>query len=326
MKPNSQITIYTVIINCPFILLVFLLFHLNTLFAGNFLTGPEYLISETLENTTFKIQGAGHKRGTITYGTVFMMIHEFPGMEYPPGKSSVVLFTAAHVLEGIKGDEATIFYRKKIGKIYKKVAYDFPIRVNNTPLWIKHPEVDIAIMLVHGMPEGLDLTYISTSVIATDEIFENKNIVIGDKLFVLGYPLGIEANDAGFPILRVGAVASYPLSPITHYKTFLLDFDVYEGNSGGPVFVQNRFSYGEIKLKPFNYLLGIVIQNYREFKEIRKDKDLEVKEDISKTTEVEKIQDLGLAVVVHAQYIKELLQKITVEKINNAYYFKWAME
>jgi len=49
---------------------------------------------------------------------------------------------------------------------------------------------------------------------------------------------------------------------------------------------------------------------------------MEGKEDISKTTEVEKIQDLGLAVVVHAQYLKELLQKITVEKINNAYYFK----
>ena len=42
---------------------------------------------------------------------------------------------------------------------------------------------------------------------------------------------------AGFPILRSGRVASFPLGPSTAFPTFLLDFSVFPGNSGGPVYV-----------------------------------------------------------------------------------------
>lgn len=284
---------------CLFIFLVFSLFHLNLLFAGNFLNGPDDTLSESLMNTTFKIQGSGK------VGTVFIMSHRFQGLDIPPGQGALVLFTAAHVLDEIKEDQATIYFRKKIGKIYKKIAFNFKIRHKGKPLWVKHPEVDIACMPVSDMPEGLDLTYTSTEQIATDDIFETKMIIPGDKLFVLGYPFGIEADDAGFPILRTGTVASYPLSPIKDYKTFLLDFDVFGGNSGGPVFVQNRLSYGTIKGEPVNYLVGVVIGNYEELKEVKEEGN-------SKQKIYEKVQDLGLAIVVHAQYMKELLQNFKI--------------
>jgi len=155
--------------------------------------------------------------------------------------------------------------------------------------------------MIAPMPLEIDLNVPSTESIATDEVFENKLIIPGDKLFILGYPFGLEANDAGFPILRTGTVASHPLSPIKYYKTFLLDFDVFGGNSGGPVFVQNRHFYGDIKLQPFNYLVGIVIKNYQEYR---------LKQN---SNEKEKVQELGLAIVVHAQYMKELLQTIKVK-------------
>ncbi|MBV8594005.1 MAG: serine protease, partial [Caulobacteraceae bacterium] len=45
------------------------------------------------------------------------------------------------------------------------------------------------------------------------------------------------ANPAGFPILRSGRVASYPVAPAKIFPTFLLDFAVFPGNSGGPVFM-----------------------------------------------------------------------------------------
>lgn len=54
---------------------------------------------------------------------------------------------------------------------------------------------------------------------------------------VLGYPKGVSANAAGFPILRAGRVASYPLAPASRYPTYLVDFNVFAGNSGGPVYV-----------------------------------------------------------------------------------------
>ncbi len=53
----------------------------------------------------------------------------------------------------------------------------------------------------------------------------------------LGYPRGFAANAAGFPILRAGKVASFPLSPADKYPTYMLDFSVFAGNSGGPVYI-----------------------------------------------------------------------------------------
>jgi len=38
------------------------------------------------------------------------MGHKFPGVTTPPGQAVFVLFTAAHVLEDIKEDHATIFW------------------------------------------------------------------------------------------------------------------------------------------------------------------------------------------------------------------------
>jgi S1-C subfamily serine protease len=56
-------------------------------------------------------------------------------------------------------------------------------------------------------------------------------------MLALGFPEGLSANAAGFPILRSGRVASFPLAPSNAFPTFLLDFAVFPGNSGGPVFI-----------------------------------------------------------------------------------------
>ena len=56
-------------------------------------------------------------------------------------------------------------------------------------------------------------------------------------MMALGFPRGLAANAAGFPILRSGRVASYPIAPAKIFPTFLLDFSVFPGNSGGPVFM-----------------------------------------------------------------------------------------
>ena len=56
-------------------------------------------------------------------------------------------------------------------------------------------------------------------------------------MMALGFPRGLAANQAGFPILRSGRVASFPVAPAKVFPTFLLDFTVFPGNSGGPVFM-----------------------------------------------------------------------------------------
>jgi len=72
--------------------------------------------------------------------------------------------------------------------------------------------------------------------LAGADTFSKYSIGPGDEMMVLGYPQGLSADTAGFPILRSGRVAS-PVEPTTVSPTFLLDFRVFPGNSGGPVFM-----------------------------------------------------------------------------------------
>ncbi len=61
-------------------------------------------ISSTLMRSTFKIQEGKN------VGTVFILSHP---LESDPTRSYYVLFTAAHVLNSMKNDFATIYLRKK---------------------------------------------------------------------------------------------------------------------------------------------------------------------------------------------------------------------
>jgi hypothetical protein len=83
----------------------------------------------------------------------------------------------------------------------------------------------------------------------------------GDDVFAVGYPYGIEANDFGFPILRTGHIASFPLAPAKDVKALLVDFAVFGGNSGGPVYVNylGRFYGGTYHLDQFaRGIVGLV--------------------------------------------------------------------
>jgi hypothetical protein len=73
--------------------------------------------------------------------------------------------------------------------------------------------------------------------LADDNTFNRYGVRPGDEMMALGFPRGLSSNRAGFPILRWGRVASYPLAPVQSFPTFLLDFRVFDGNSGGPVFM-----------------------------------------------------------------------------------------
>lgn len=122
----------------------------------------------------------------------------------------------------------------------------------------------------------------------------------GDVLSCLGYPYGAEANESGFPILRSGQIASYPLTPTTKIQTFLFDFRVFGGNSGGPVYFvsSNRTYGGTTKLgETIQVLAGLVSQEKL------------VEEEIRSLTETRRSkQPLSLAVVVHAALIREAIE------------------
>lgn len=197
----------------------------------------------------------------------------------PDGKPRVVLVTAAHVFDKMPADTATVGYRVqlKTGE-WRFDPKPLTIRVSGKAGWTRHPSRDVAVMTVIAPPEFAKAA-IPLSWLASDDTFNRWGLGPGDEMMALGFPRGLSANKAGFPILRAGRVASYPLAPSNVFPTFLLDFSVFPGNSGGPVFMSQTRG-GE----PAQFIAGILTQQV----ELNSER-------------------LEIGIVTHARFIRETL-------------------
>lgn len=158
----------------------------------------------------------------------------------PDGTPRTVLVTAAHLFENMPGPSARIGYRfESSDGTWRYSAEPLAIRDGATRLWTRNPDQDIAVMAVKAPPEFAQAA-IPLAWLGDETALSREDVGPGDEMFVLGYPEGLAANTKGFPILRAGRVASYPLDPIKEFPSFLLDFRVFSGNSGGPVFVSPK--------------------------------------------------------------------------------------
>ena len=171
--------------------------------------------------------------GTRTVGTGFLIAETGPD-----GAPRTVLVTANHVLAKMPGAEARIGYRiSNPDGSWSYSPQTLKIRdVNGAQLWTKHPSRDVAAISITA-PEAFAKSAIPMAWLAGDDTFQSNHIGAGDEMMALGFPRGLAANQAGFPILRSGRVASFPVAPAQVFPTFLLDFTVFPGNSGGPVFM-----------------------------------------------------------------------------------------
>lgn len=171
--------------------------------------------------------------GTRTVGTGFL-ISEMT----PDGKSHTILVTANHVFDKMPKAEARIGYR--IANADGSWSYSpQPLKIRDAQghaLWTHHPSRDVAAISITA-PAAFAQAAIPEEYLAADDTFSKYQVGAGDEMMALGFPRGLAANPAGFPILRAGRVASFPIAPAKVYPTFLLDFAVFPGNSGGPVFM-----------------------------------------------------------------------------------------
>lgn len=153
------------------------------------------------------------------------------------GAPQIVLVTAAHVFERMPGLHVRVGWRIAGSQgMWNYTPSYVPIRGNEGPLWYQHPTQDIAVLPVK-VPESYKRQALPVSVLATERTLQRYRIGVGTQMMTLGFPQGLSSNSAGFPILRSGYVASYPVHPISRYPTFLIDLTAVPGNSGGPVFV-----------------------------------------------------------------------------------------
>jgi len=248
----------------------------------------DFELNTILMNSTFRIQGSGKT------GTVFIIGR--PSIK-DTAKAFYVLVTANHVLNDIKTDTAMLFLRKKINKSYIKIPFNLKIRNNGIPLWIKHPETDVAAMYV-ALPKDNNIPLLPTSFLADDSLITKYEIHPGDELLCLGFPYGAEANEAGFPILRSGKIASYPITPTKEVKSFLYDFQIFGGNSGGPVYFigYNRIISGKVQFGEVRFIIGLVSE------------ELVIEEQVKSIDEISlKKHPLSLANVIPAIFIRETI-------------------
>jgi len=223
--------------------------------------------------------------GTRTVGTGFLISDAAPD-----GQPRTVLVTANHVFKGMPGQIARIGYR--IENPDGSWSYSpQPLRIRDEAgheLWTHHPARDVAVMAISAPPEFAKAA-IPEDYLATDDTFTKYDVDAGDEMMALGFPRGLSANQAGFPILRAGRIASYPIAPAKIFPTFLLDFAVFPGNSGGPVFMNDLAHRrpGSSEAQPpeaVEFIAGILTQQV----ELNSER-------------------LGIGIVTHAKYVRETI-------------------
>jgi hypothetical protein len=265
--------------------------------AQGALAADEWNFTRATARSTFRIDGASIIPGKQVMGTCFIVGRPFAS---DPKRLRYVLVTAAHVLSDLQGESATLHLRRLTDGRYERMPIPLRIRSGSTTLWIQHATADVAIMPL-AIPKEADIVLISSDFFASDEKIDSLEITIGDELNVLGFPFGVEANSAGIPVLRSGKIASFPLTPTRVTGHFLLDFEVFPGNSGGPVLLEASMRRGAsgTGLGHYMVLLGVV------------SRERDLKEQLSGIDEVTvRTHRLGLAEIVHASFIRELLDTI----------------
>ena len=216
-----------------------------------------------------------------------------------PDDKRLILVTAAHVFEKMSGDKAILVYRKaKDDGDYQRLDHEVTIRKNGNPLWIKHPDADVAIFVTEP-PDDAIVHPIDFACLVDEATLKESGLHIGSELLSLGYPTRVEANSSGFAICRHGSIASFPLWPIKNHSRFLIDAISFEGESGGPVFVADPREKNAATDEAPPLVLGIVVAQISHV------------ETSNRFYEEDKIRyPLHLSEVLQAQFVRETIAKL----------------
>ncbi|HEY2249605.1 MAG TPA: hypothetical protein VGH74_01045, partial [Planctomycetaceae bacterium] len=216
-------------------------------------------------------------------------------------RDRLALVTAAHVLEKSEGDEVTIGFRRKDTEGgFAKLPVPLKVRDGGKPLWAKHPQHDVAGIEIE-MPQGVESPRLTLEQLATlDDI---KAVEPGDMVNCVTYPHApvFEPNQTGFPVVRMGCMAGYPSVSLAKEPTFLVDYNSFEGDSGGPVVWKNtalKTNDGAAG-KPTIKILGLV-QGQHLFKQ-----RFELPYESGESR-----KSLGLGIVLNAQAIRETILQL----------------
>jgi hypothetical protein len=206
-----------------------------------------------------------------------------------PGQDDVILVTAGHVLEAMESEDALLLLRTPSTEGAPQVdTLAIKVRAAGKPLWTKHREVDAGAMRC-SLSEGTGIVPLRLDALATPNSIEGNRLAVAEALRFASYPFKV-TGASGFPTVRHGTVASFPLFPVTRYKTYLIDCTACEGDSGGPVFIPDGPQDPDKKEQgPRAFVVGMVYGRGSD-----------------PATKI----DLHLAAAIHAVYIRETVDLV----------------
>jgi V8-like Glu-specific endopeptidase len=158
-----------------------------------------------------------------------------------PSGAVPVLVTSAHVLSVAPHGPYFLAARiPKSGASPDIAILEFQIPSDRQPAYVKHPRHDvaaIALRIPSDIAKEISLpSFLNESAIAT----RGTEPHIGEEISVLGFPRVFPGTEGGFAVLRGGKIASYSAGPAVSREKFLVNANVYAGDSGGPVFAASE--------------------------------------------------------------------------------------
>jgi hypothetical protein len=152
-----------------------------------------------------------------------------------------VLITSAHVLSvAPRGPFFLVIRSPRVDRSPQIAVLEFQSTDPTGRPFVQHPRHDVAALELRIPPELANdvslLSYIDEDAIA----LQRDEPHAGDEISVLGFPRVFPGTEGAFPILRNGKIASYSAGPPADREKFLVNSNVYGGDSGGPVFSGRR--------------------------------------------------------------------------------------
>jgi S1-C subfamily serine protease len=222
-------------------------------------------------------------------------------------KYEVYLVTNRHVIEEHQGANISVRLNPTNSSMPAR-TFDLPIRdASGKSSWFFHPDpnIDIAAIQLNGQilrDQGLlDVFFANDIFGANKKKLRELDIMAGDGVFVLGFPMNLTGAQRNYVIARQGCIARISDMLDGTDQSYLIDAFIFPGNSGSPVVLRPEItSIQGTKPQTTAYLIGIV-RSYIPYTDVA----------ISIQTKRPRIsfeENSGLAEVLPLDYIDEAIK------------------
>jgi hypothetical protein len=153
-----------------------------------------------------------------------------------------VLVTSTHVLETIGRGPLLVGARvpNANGESPDIVLIQFQPQPGNERFFVRHPRLDLAAFVLNLPPDVAASANVPTFLNERSIATRSSALRTGAEVSFLGFPDVLPGTAGAFPVLRTGRVASYPVGTAGAKGLFVINADVYPGDSGAPVFANGR--------------------------------------------------------------------------------------